>query len=79
MPATKATVAALEFIAAAPSLPLDMPWSLQSRWTWSFPPAWLRVLFGERQMASMPDGVCPFPILYSWDVHCFTAWASKWR
>ena len=39
VPATKATVAALEFIAAAPSLPLDMPWSLQSRWTWSFPPA----------------------------------------
>ena len=39
VPAAKATVAALEFIAAAPSLPLDMPWSLQSRWTWSFPPA----------------------------------------
>ena len=55
--------AALEFIAVALSLPLAMPARLHKRWIWSFPPARARMHFGERQMASRPDGFCPLPIL----------------
>ena len=61
--ATYDTDAHAEFIAVAPSLPRAMPWRAQRRWIWSFPPEWARMHFGERQMAKMPDGFCPLPIL----------------